>query len=100
MKKRSVWRVTKIVLGRNTLQQKLSHSASEETTFLQPNKKQRQEQESITEIAGHLPKKGTVTHRVVSGFQLLAKYLSGLCFKILLSALEERIQVPVFRSVC
>lgn len=60
--------------------------------FLEPNRKEREEQESTAEISGHLTERGMVAPTVVSGFQPLSKipaqYLAGSCFKSLLSALK------------
>lgn len=68
--------------------------------FLEPKRKQREEQESTAELSEHLTEKGMVAPIAVSGFQPLgripAQDLSGSCFK---SLCLERMQVAAFRRM-
>lgn len=98
-KKQGVWGVTELVLGRNALKFKLSLCALKERVFLEPHRKQREEQESAAEIPECLTDKGMVAPRVVSAFQPLGKIpaqdLSGTCFKSLPSALKGYRYLPL-----
>lgn len=90
----------KTVLSSNIFQLKFTHCVLNEIRFLEPNKKHREEKESIAGIPVRLPKKRMAVPTGASGLQLLdkipAQYLLGSCFKSLLGVLKERMQVPLF----
>lgn len=67
--------------------------------FLEPKRKQREEQESTAELSEHFTEKGMVAPTAVSAFQPLGKIpaqdLSGSCFKSLPSALKGYRYLPL-----
>lgn len=68
--------------------------------FFEPERKQREEQESTAEISEHLTEKGMVAPTVVSGFQ--QNTCTGSLRILFLKSAQclERMQVPALRRMC